>query len=64
MSSYCHDCGERACNRGVCSNCQEELYILENQSDVIDEPLSDEFMKTAGEQQRYLDQRRLREKYD
>jgi hypothetical protein len=57
VSSYCPDCGERACSRGACSNCQEELYILENQSDVIEEPLSDGFMQTAAEQQDYLRKR-------
>lgn len=57
MNSYCSDCGQRTCSAGVCSNCQEELYILENQSDVIDVPLSDEFIEEAGKQRRYLDQR-------
>lgn len=59
ISSYCPDCGERACNRGVCSNCQEELYIYEFQGDARDEPLSDEFMEQAAEQRRYLNQRDL-----
>ena len=52
--SYCQDCGLRAVNRGVCSNCQEELYILEYQSEYIDGPLSAEFMDEAARQQRYL----------
>lgn len=56
-SSYCPDCGQRACNAGVCSNCQEELYILENQSDTIGVPLSNEFIEEAGKQRRYLNQR-------
>jgi hypothetical protein len=60
-SSYCPDCGERACNRGVCSNCQEELYIYEFQGEYRDEPLSDEFMEQAAEQRRYLNQRELSE---
>lgn len=56
-SSYCPDCGERACNRGVCSNCQEELYIASFQSEYIDEPLSQEFMEKADEQRAYLNRR-------
>jgi len=60
-SSYCPDCGERACNRGVCSNCQEELYIASFQSEYIDEQLSDEFTNKAGEQRRYLDRRKIEE---
>jgi hypothetical protein len=36
---------------GICSNCHEELYILEYQGDYIDSPLSDEFMEKAQEQQ-------------
>jgi len=48
MSSYCPDCGELV-NRGMCSNCQEELYIYEFQADARQDepPLSDEFMGTA-----------------
>jgi hypothetical protein len=56
MSSYCPDCGGRT-NRGVCSNCQEELYILDNQSEFITEPVSDEFAGKAAEQRRELDRR-------
>lgn len=59
MSSYCPDCGLRACNQGVCSNCQEELYIYENQGEYRDEPLSDEFMDKAAEQRDYLKRRDL-----
>lgn len=61
MSSYCPDCGLRACNQGVCSNCQEELYIYEFQGDArMDEPpLSDGFMKQAADQRDYLKQREL-----
>ena len=59
-SSYCPDCGEQACNRGVCSNCQEELYIIENQSEWIDEPLSQKFTDEAAEQRQYLDRRQLK----
>lgn len=37
MSDYCSDCG---CGRmnGICSNCQNELYILEYQTEFIEEP--------------------------
>ena len=56
-SSYCPDCGERAINKGVCSNCQEELYIMEFQSEDIDCPLSEEFQNEAARQRRYLDRR-------
>lgn len=59
MSSYCDDCGQRAVSHGVCSNCQEELYILENQSEFIEEPLSDEFMDEAARQQRYVNMKTL-----
>ena len=41
---------------GICSNCQEELYILENQADCLG-PISDEFLEAAGEQRRFLDRR-------
>lgn len=62
MSSYCPDCGLRACNNGVCSNCQEELYIIENQSEWIDEPLSQEFTDEAAAQRRYLNRRQIEER--
>lgn len=54
MSSYCPDCGLRACNKGVCSNCQEELYIMEFQDDEGDYPFSDEFREEAARQREYL----------
>ena len=49
--SYCPDCGCKR-SKGVCSNCQEELYILENQSEFI-ETLSDEFIRNSKEQRKY-----------
>ncbi len=55
---YCEDCGCRT-NGGICSNCQEELYIIEHQGDCIDEPVSDEFAEKAKEQRRLLKNRRL-----
>jgi hypothetical protein len=51
----CEDCGCRMYG-GICSNCQEELYILENQADCLG-PVSDEFMEMAGEQRRLLKRR-------
>jgi len=59
MSNYCPDCGGRTSN-GVCSNCQEELWILENQSEYIDE-VSQEFADKAKEQQKELKKRNREE---
>ena len=53
MSNYCSDCGCRT-ERGVCSNCQEELYILDNQSEFISHPVSDDFADKAKAQRKYL----------
>ena len=53
MSNHCSDCGTKT-NGGVCSNCQEELYILECQSDYIDFEVSNEFAERAKEQKEYL----------
>ena len=47
---YCEDCWCRTSN-GVCSNCQEELYIECEQSELIDEPLSSEFREKARAQE-------------
>jgi hypothetical protein len=49
----CPDCGCRT-DRDICSNCQEELFIIENQAEYIDRPLSDEFTNKAKEQRTYL----------
>ncbi len=57
MSNYCPDCGSRT-GGGICSNCQEELWILENQSEYIDE-VSQEFADKAKEQQKELNKRKL-----
>jgi hypothetical protein len=53
MPDYCPECG---CFRsgGVCSNCQEELYILREQSEYISDPVSDAFAEQAEEQAREL----------
>ena len=49
----CPDCG-CTLQGGICSNCQEELFILDYQSDCIDFPVSDEFAQKAKEQRTYL----------
>jgi len=49
----CPDCGCKT-NNGICSNCQEELYIIENQAEFIDRPLSAEFYNKAKEQRQYI----------
>ena len=54
---YCEDCG-CILNNGICSNCQEELYILENQYENIEEPLSNEFINKAKEQRKLLEDRK------
>jgi hypothetical protein len=43
------DCGCRMAG-GICSNCQEELYILTFQGDDMDDPVSDEFLAEAERQ--------------
>jgi hypothetical protein len=55
MSDYCEDCGLRT-NQGVCSNCQEELYICEFQGEYMDS-CSSEFAQKADEQRDELDRR-------
>jgi len=52
---YCPDCGSKT-SSGICSNCQEELYILTFQSEWV-EGVSSEFTDKAAEQQRYLERR-------
>ncbi len=49
MSSHCEDCGCKVYG-GICSNCQEELYIYENQNEFMIQPISDEFMNKVEEQ--------------
>ena len=61
---YCEDCGCRTDGRGICSNCQEELYIVENQGDCIDFPLSDEFQKKVKEQEKYIEDNRGADCYE
>ena len=47
--NYCENCGCRT-NNGICSNCQEELYILMFQDEYIEYPISDEFIIKATKQ--------------
>jgi hypothetical protein len=52
----CVDCG-CILEGGICSNCQEELFIIENQSEFITQPLSEEFIQKANEQKEELKRR-------
>ena len=54
---HCEDCGCRT-SSGVCSNCQEELYIMSEQSEFIEGPLSQEFVDKANEQKELLKSRK------
>ncbi len=49
MSKHCEDCGTKMYG-GICSNCQEELFVYENQYEDMDKPISDEFMEKVSEQ--------------
>ena len=55
--SYCEDCGCKT-NNGICSNCQEELYIVENQSEFITQPLSNDFCHSVKNQIKLLKDRK------
>lgn len=55
----CEDCGNRIYG-GVCSNCQEELYIVQNQTEFIEGPLSKEFIEKVEEQEELLEVRKER----
>jgi hypothetical protein len=57
----CEDCG-CSTNGGICSNCQEELYIATYQADCIEGPLSKEFTEKIEEQQKLLAQREAKDK--
>lgn len=59
MAERCEDCGCRL-SGGICSNCQEELYIVTEQAEFIDGPLSKEFLEKADEQKELLKQRKER----
>ena len=53
----CKNCGTKYSN-GLCSNCSEEAYIIENQSEYIDR-VSNEFADKANRQ---FDERKKRRK--
>ena len=53
MGDYCENCGTRK-RSGICSNCYEELYILECQYEYVDHPVSEEFRIKAAEQRREI----------
>lgn len=57
MSNYCEDCGCRT-SSGVCSNCQEELYIMNEQYHEDPFPLSKEFQQKAEDQKKLLEERK------
>jgi hypothetical protein len=54
MSEHCEDCGCTLQN-GICSNCQEELFIETFQAEDIEKPLSQEFQEKAAEQSKYVE---------
>jgi hypothetical protein len=58
MGNYCEDCGCRT-SSGVCSNCQEELYIMNEQSEFLG-PLSDDFVSKAEDQKQLIEDRKER----
>jgi hypothetical protein len=61
MSEGCPNCGCKM-SSGICSNCNEELYILTFQTDDLPEEISPEFMQKAEEQRKKLQIRKS--KYD
>lgn len=50
----CQDCGCSTSN-GICSNCQEELYIDTYQSEEYDYPPNKDFREKVAEQREYVD---------
>lgn len=61
MANYCEDCGCKVFNGG-CTNCHEELYIIE-QYDELNMAAPDdetEFMRKAHEQQKQVADRNYR----
>ena len=54
MSKHCEDCGCKTYN-GICSNCHEELYILEYQGEFV-ESVSEEFLNAAKRQKEQVDE--------
>ena len=54
--SHCEDCGTRLSD-GVCPNCQEELFIFDEQNEYLPEQISDEFISLVNEQREQLKKR-------
>jgi len=55
MSIKCDDCGCYLLG-GVCENCDEELFIFENQYEYLPEELSDDFSNKVKEQRESLNE--------
>ena len=53
----CEDCG-CITQSGTCSNCQEELYIVQNQCEYVEQSLSEEFKNKVKEQKALLESRK------
>jgi len=47
--SYCENCGTKL-SGGICSNCQEELYIFTEQNEFLPDNISDDFNNAVKEQ--------------
>lgn len=53
MANYCPNCGNKT-SGGICSNCQEELYIFTYQYDDMEGEISDSFAEKIKEQKEQL----------
>ena len=51
----CENCGTKL-SHGICPNCQEELYIVEEQYEDLG-PLSDAFVEKVRQQRKEVQQR-------
>lgn len=61
--AYCNDCGCRM-SEGICSNCHEELWIVEYQGEFLPK-MSEEFAEKAESQRRSISRAALRRRqYD
>ena len=58
--AYCENCGTKL-SYGTCSNCQEELYIFENQWHEDPFELSDEFKEKINEQKKERENNKIKE---
>jgi uncharacterized Zn finger protein (UPF0148 family) len=59
---YCEDCGNKLSD-GTCPNCQEELYIFENQYEDLPEKISDEFSDKINSQKKDKDNKKNEIRY-